>query len=410
MKIKINKKLYDKVYLPLFDKEQRTQIYYGGGSSGKSFTFMNYALLWALEGRSVLVVRKVAATLRHSVWSECMVALEALNLMQYFDINKTDRTIISKVSNGCVMFRGIDDPEKIKSIRSPRNGAIDTILCDEATELYADDITQLKIRQRGYSKFPKRIILLFNPIHTQHHLYKSYFSDKDEYDDYYEDDQLVIRRVTYKDNTHLAPEDIATLEDLKDTSPLHYAVYCLGLWGTLGDKIFKNIEVISEDMVPKNIPLYAGVDWGWNDPTAYVMVGFDNKVIYILKELVQSKLDYRDLINSVDPRVHTTGDSEDPRSIDQLKQMGMNIRGAVKGQGSVMGGLMWMMRHPIKIVDTCPTTIHAFQNYAWKKDKRTGESIDEPEHQFSHPVDAVRYALEKFSRGGTGVVGAKVKF
>lgn len=413
MKIKINPKLFDKVYLPYFNKTQRTQIYYGGASSGKSFTFMNYALLWAMEGRSVLVIRKVAATLRHSVWSECLVALEALNLTQYFDINKTDRTLISKISGGVVMFRGIDNAEKIKSIRSPRNGAIDTIICDEATELFAEDIAQLKIRQRGKCKYKKRLIMLFNPIHTHHHLYKTYFEDKDlhgDFDGEYEDDTLLIKRVTYLNNTHLAPEDIETLEGYKHTSPLHYAVYCLGMWGTLGDKIFTNVEVISIDMIPKNISRYAGCDFGFHDPTAYVEVGFDGKVIYIIKEFVKSKLDYRELIDNVDVRLYTTGDSEDPRSIDQLKQMGMNIRGAHKGQGSVMGGLMWMMRHPIKIVDSCPQSIHAFQNYAWKKDKRTGESIDEPEHQFSHTCDAVRYALEKFSRGSAGVVGAHVKF
>jgi phage terminase large subunit len=411
-KIKVNWGIFDKVYLPFFNKKQRRQIYFGGGSSGKSFTFMNFAVLWALEGRTILVIRKVGATIRQSVWSECTVAIERLGLQKYFDIHKTERTIYSLVSGGVIMFKGIDDEEKIKSIRSPRNGAIDTVLCDEATELFANDISQLMIRQRGKSKFPKRIILIFNPIHTQHHIYKNYFANLKEFDGYYEDDKIVIKRTTYKDNSHLSPEDIETLEGLKFTSPLHYSVYCLGLWGTLGDIIFaNNVKVIKAEEVPSGLSWLAGIDFGYMDETAYVKCGHDRGVnnIYITQEVFAKKLSYDVLAESIDKSIETTADNEDPRSISILAERRVNIRAAKKGPGSVFGGIMWLLTKNIHIVETCTNTVHAYNNYAWKKDKRTGEAIDEPGHEFSHLCDATRYCFERYSRGFSKVRATSYK-
>jgi phage terminase large subunit len=201
--IKINPNIFDKVYRELIDKDQRTQIIFGGGSSGKSYSMMQYAVIWAIEGRNTLVIRKTAVSLKVSVWTECLLSIERLNLSDSFHINRTDKIITCKISGGCIMFKGIDDQERIKSIRSVTDSAIDTVIVDEATELFPDDIRQLKIRQRGTSKFKKRIILVFNPIHKQHHIYKSYFADLENFDKRYEDPRLFILKTTYLDNTHL---------------------------------------------------------------------------------------------------------------------------------------------------------------------------------------------------------------
>jgi phage terminase large subunit len=125
----------------------------------------------------------------------------------------------------------------------------------------------------------------------------------------------------------------------------------------------------------------------------------------------ERKLNYDTFIQLIDDKyINTVGDSEDPRSIQNLKDLGMRITKAIKGPGSKMGGIMWLMRQKIYIVESCTNSILAFESYAWKKDKRTGESIDEPSHDFSHIPDALRYASERYSRGGRGVSSGHSKY
>jgi len=409
--ITINPKVINPIYRQFYNKDKRTQIIMGGGSSGKSYSIMTFAVLWALEGKSILIVRKVAATLKHSAWAEVLVAISRLKLDNYFSINRSDKTLYCKLSGGYIMFKGIDNAEKLKSIRPMSDSAIDTVIVEEATEIYPEDYSQLLIRQRGITPFKKKIILLFNPIHIEHWIYKRWFSDIDFESGYYEDDDIVIIRTTYKDNKYLEKEDIKTLESFKYKDPLHYSVYCLGKWGVLGDKIFTNINII--DKLPKGLDLQymAGLDFGWNDPTAYVLCGFDGEDIYILDEVYASKMDIAELSNLIRDDVLITADSEDPRGIAQLKGMGMSIKAAKKGAGSVLGGIMWLRRRRINVLSTCKHSITALENYSWEKDKKTGNSIDKPNHEFSHIPDALRYCFERYSRNkGEAVVGVRLKY
>ena len=93
------------------------------------------------------------------------------------------------------------------------------------------------------------------------------------------------------------------------------------------------------------------------------------------------------------------GDSEDPRTINELRLLGLRgIRGAKKGKGSVLGGIQKLQDYEIIVSPACPHTIEALSNYAWKKDKVTGELLNEPEHDFSHLMDALRYATEELKK------------
>jgi phage terminase large subunit len=417
LKIKLNKDLIDFAYRDALHRTTRTQIYFGGSSSGKSFSFMTFAVLWALQGRSVLIVRKVGATLNKSVWPELIKAISKLKLSKYFDIRKADRTIESLISTGSIMCIGVDDEEKIKSITSPTSNCIDTIICEEATELYKSDITQLMIRQRGESTFQKRIILLFNPIFKLHWIYEQYFKPIDQVYDFnndatiYQSNDLYIQKTTYKDNTHLGREEVETLENLKDISLYHYNVYTLGRFGVFGERIYTNVSEYTNVDISK-MEIKCGLDFGWNDPTAFTVTAHDirTKVIYIIDEIYGSKIDLDDLVEQIKTIFMShnislsstiTCDSEDPRSISQLKRAGLNVKSAKKGPGSVVGGIMWLMRQKLLVNKRCINTLNALNNYQWEKDKRSDLTLDTPNHDYSHLPDALRYAYEKDSRLST---------
>ena len=110
------------VYLPYLQSPRRYQIFFGGASSGKSCFLATRAVLDTLQGRSTLVIRQVARTLRTSCWNEIGKAAARLGLTGCFRFNKTEMTVTARNNGAQILFAGLDDVEKIKSI-SPAGGA-----------------------------------------------------------------------------------------------------------------------------------------------------------------------------------------------------------------------------------------------------------------------------------------------
>lgn len=217
------------VFLPLFFDHHRHLILMGGGGSGKSiFAGRKVLERCATEpGHRMLVVRKVAKTLRES----CFDQLKA-QAMQYYGPairmiprGKSGDMYITFTNGSEILFAGLDDVEKLKSIHD-----ISGIWIEEASELLEGDFNQLDIRLRGERKYYKQIIISFNPISITHWLKKRFFDR--------EDARVVTSRTTYKDNRFLPEEDRLTLEAFRETDPYYYQVYCLGQWGVLSQTIF----------------------------------------------------------------------------------------------------------------------------------------------------------------------------
>ncbi len=139
MKITINDKLFLKTLIDAFNRENPVQIYFGSASSGKSFNIMMMAVFWALQGRTVLIARKEQSQLRRSVWSEVKKAMTRLNLEKYFDLQISQFQMLSKVGDGAIMFTGVDDPDKLKSITAPKATAIDTVIfCEQSPKTISE--------------------------------------------------------------------------------------------------------------------------------------------------------------------------------------------------------------------------------------------------------------------------------
>ena len=241
--IQINKKVFNKKYLPYLDNEDRYLLFYGGGSSGKSYYIVQRYIYRLLTRKmNLLVVRQTGNTNRDSTFALFKQVISQWNLSSLFDI--TDLRI--KCQNGNeVIFRGLDDTEKIKSTTF-ENGELTDIWVEEATECQEADINQLKVRLRG-GKSKKQMVLSFNPVNVNHWIKRHFIDSK----------LATVCHSTYKDNKFLTEEDKEALESFKNTDPYYYNVYCLGLWGVLG-KTFFNAEKISNRLSKIREPIKRG--------------------------------------------------------------------------------------------------------------------------------------------------------
>ena len=226
--IKISKSVFNDCYLPYLNNEDRYLVFYGGGSSGKSyFIAQRYIYKLLHQNRcNLLVIRQTGDTNRKSTFPLLKQVISNWNLADHFKVNESDMRIVCKLSGNEVAFAGLDDVEKIKSITFS-NGELTDIWVEEATETQEADINQLKVRLRG-GKSKKQIVLSFNPVNIQHWI-KGHFIDSG---------LATVCFSTYKDNKFLTDDDRKALEDLKNSDEYVYEVYCLGKWGILGKTVF----------------------------------------------------------------------------------------------------------------------------------------------------------------------------
>lgn len=239
------KETNNEAFLPLLWDQHRYLVLRGGGGSGKSI-FVGRMVLERVTGEPGhrwLVIRKVAKTLRQSCFAQLVSQANEFYGWAAPKANKSDMTIT--FSNGSqILFAGIDDPEKLKSIFD-----ITGIWIEEASELEEGDFNQLDIRLRTDFPYLLQIYLSFNPISIKHWLKRRFWDEKDE--------RATTHESTYKDNRFLIPEAIETLEKFKETDPYYYMVYCLNQWGVTGKTVF-DAEAISERLKHLKKPVRQG--------------------------------------------------------------------------------------------------------------------------------------------------------
>lgn len=384
-------------YIPFLKDQTRTQIFFGGSSSGKSFFLAQRTIMDVLGGRNFLVVRQVASSIKRSVFNQIVKTIVDMGLSGEFDIFRGDMVITCKRNKKQIYFAGCDDIEKLKSI-TPIDGVITDVWIEEATEIAEADYRQLKKRLRGRSDVPKRITFSFNPIVKEHWIFKEFFGKWDETKNLYRDDELVILKTTYKDNKFLEEDDIYELENEKDR--YYYEVYTLGNWGVLGKVIFKNwhTEDLS-DRIPTFDNIRNGLDFGFaEDPNALIRCHIDKKrkKIYIFEEMVQAGMHDDELAERLKDRIGTqyvTCDSSEPKSIADLCRRGIRAKGAVKGADSINYGIRYLQGFEIIVDVNCPVVKNELQVYHWAEDKY-GNAMRRAVDKDNHCIDALRYACE----------------
>ena len=240
LKARVNPAFWDLMW-----DHHRYLVLKGGGGSGKSILAGQKLLerVTSEPGHRMLVVRKVGRTIRQSCFNQLVNQIAEYYPGMRVKINRTDMVITFQ--NGSeILFSGLDDVEKLKSIYNITGEWI-----EEASEISESDFNQLDIRLRGETKYYKQIIITFNPVSITHWLKARFF---DKYDE-----RVRIHESTYKDNRFLDEEAIRVLESFKDIDEYYYQVYCLGMWGVTGKTVFDG-QAVTRRLLDDIRPLRTG--------------------------------------------------------------------------------------------------------------------------------------------------------
>ncbi|HEK9650796.1 TPA: PBSX family phage terminase large subunit, partial [Streptococcus equi subsp. equi] len=382
-----NKHIYDKLY----DYDTFTEVHYGGASSGKSHGVIQKVVLKACQDwkhpRKVLFLRKVGATVYDSIFEDVKQCLELWGLLDKCKVNNSAYRI--ELPNGATfIFKGLDNPEKIKSIKG-----VSDVVMEEASEFTLDDYTQLTLRLRDRKHLKKQIFLMFNPVSKVNWVYKAFFVKTPK--------NTVVYQTTYKDNRFLDDVTRENIEELANRNEAYYKIYALGQFATLDKLIFPKYEkkILNKDKL-SHLPSFFGLDYGFiNDPSAFLHVKIDdnNKKLYILEEYVRKNLTNDKIANAIKDlgyaKEEIRGDSAEKKSNQELRNLGIpRIIDVKKGPGSVMQGIQYLLQYDWIVDERCVKTIEELENYTWKKDKKTNEYINDPVDSYNHCIDAIRYA------------------
>lgn len=403
-----------KIYLPdivgkgykdYWNFKGRYRVCKGSRASKKSkTTALNFITrLIQYPESNLLVVRKTFRTLKDSCFAELKWAIERLGVSDYFVCKTSPLEITYKPTNQKIYFRGLDEPLKITSI-TVTHGVLCFLWIEEAYEITSEsdfDMLQESIRGQVPNGLFKQITLTLNPWSENHWIKKRFF-------DCEEDDDILAISTNYLINEWLDDADKKMFEDMKKNNPKRYQVAGLGNWGITDGLIYDNFETqefnLKDILTPENETVF-GLDFGYtNDPTALFcgVVDFTNKRLYVFDEIYEKSLTNFDIANRIQQKGYSkeriVADSSEPKSIHELRTLGINhCVPAKKGKDSVLHGIQYIQGFKIIIHPKCKNFINEINNYTWDKDKSTGKSVNKPIDDYNHLLDAMRYALEKYS-------------
>ena len=383
-----SRELYNDAYTHLFGRGERFLHLFGSAGSGKSNFAFQREIVESYEprrrNRKTMVVRQTFNTLKDSCYADLKSVIYDWSLENDFDILKSPLSLTNKITNVEFIFRGLDDVEKIKSVKG-----VDRIIVEEATEVEnRNDLDQLSLRLRGFDNPKPQITLNYNPVDEYHWLNTEFHQEN--VDDHY------LLHTTYKDNRFLDDAYIKYLESLAEKNPNYHRVYVLGLWGrVLEGLIYDSYEIVDE--LPE-VQFY-GLDFGFSDPTALVAMGVQDalpkKNLICREELYENGLDANALIKrfgevGVRKDLKIIGDCSRPEMIKALKDAGYKVEPSEKGAGSVLTGINRLRNYNIQIVAGSKNGIKEIQNY--QKKEVHGKWFEDPApNQVDHFLDAARY-------------------
>lgn len=387
----------------------------GSRSSKKSVTtslwFVSSLMKEQYKEANLLVVRKVYRTMKDSVFAQLKWACNRLNVADKWDFKESPLEMTYKPTGQKILFRGLDDPLKITSITLEK-GYLCWLWIEEAYEIMSeDDFDTLDESIRGWvpDYLFKQATLTFNPWNERHWLKAKFFDNPDP--------DVLAMTTTYKCNEFIDETDLKKFEQMKANNPRRYKVAGLGEWGIVEGCIFENWREEAFDIINgvqvdvKEIPALRnaksinGLDFGYTiDPSA-LFVGFidvEARKIYVWDELYERGLTNKALYDRINEMGYSKerirADSAEPKSIEELRQLGLKVKAARKGKDSVKNGIQYLQNYEIIVHPRCVNFITEISNYTWDED-RFGNKINTPIDDFNHLMDAMRYAVENIVMG-----------
>lgn len=402
--------LVGKGYKDFWNFKGRYRVCKGSRGSKKSKTtalFFIYSMM-KYPGANLLVVRKVYRTLKDSCFTDLKWAINTLGVQDYWSVKESPLEIIYIPTGQKILFRGLDDPLKVTSI-TVETGNLCWAWIEEAYEINKEqDFNMLDESIRGKIEEPlyKQITLTFNPWNEKHWLKKRFFDVEDE------DENVMAKTTNYMCNEWLDDSDKKLFEDMKKNNPRRYQVAGLGNWGIVEGLVYENWEEkefdVNEISKRKDVKSAFGLDFGYtNDPSAFFcgLIDVANKEIYVFDEIYKNAMKNRQIAEEIIRKGYgkekIVADSQEPKSIDELYDLGLKgIRKSRKGRDSINNGIQYIQDYKIIIHPRCVNFITEISNYMWDKDK-FDNPVNKPVDDFNHLMDAMRYALESYSKGPT---------
>ena len=353
----------------------------GGTSSGKTYSLMQMLFTLAIseKNRSILVVGQSVPNLKVGAITDAQNIVDSSPELQTTikSYNKTDR-LYEFHSGSTMQFKSFNDFQDAKS------GKRDYTFFNEINGIPKPIFDEIHLRTR------LRTWVDYNP---NEEFYIHSYIDKPN---------VKFIRSWHEHNPFLSQKIRDKIEALKDIDEELYKVYGRGMTGKIEGLVFRNWEQVKA--IPEGADyIGSSLDFGFtNDPTASADIYRSDGELWIIEQLYQTGLTNPDIYNALEKDNKYVGDSAEPKSIEELKRLGMRIEGAVKGKDSIKAGIDILKRYKLNLIGT--NLVKEFKAYKWKVDRKTNQPINEPVDFLNHLIDGIRYvALNKLNNKKRGV-------
>lgn len=353
---------------------KRIRVCQGGTSASKTISILLFLIAMAQTDTEATLTSVVSESFPHLRRGALRDFLNIMQSHKYFkesNWNKSE-SIYTFETGSKIEFFSADQADKLRGARRER------LFLNEANNVNLDAFEQLEVRTKEF------VFIDYNPT-REFWLFTEVMPKRNDWE------KIVL---TYKDNEALDKAIVNSIEQRR-SNKAWFQVYGLGELGEIETQIYRNWEILDEVPFGARLEKY-GVDFGYtNDPTAIVAVYYFNGG-YIVDEIAyQSGLSNKQIamiLKAQEKKVMVIADSSEPKSIDELRMEGLTVLPAKKGQGSVLQGIQYVQSQALAVTKSSTNIIKEYRNYVWITDK-DGKIINEPDHLFSHAMDAVRYAL-----------------
>ena len=377
-------------YRPLFNSNSRYFVITGGRGSGKSYGVNVFLLLLTYEaGHTILFTRYTLISAHISIIPEFIEKIDSLNLHHHFYITKDE--IVNTQTGSKILFKGLKTSSGTQTANLKSLSGVTTWVLDEAEELQDEDVfdkIDLSIREKTKQN---RVILILNPATKEHFIYRKFFEAKGiqaQINKTVNDTTYI--HTTYKDNLeNLSESFLNQVEDTRVRRPEKYKHVILGGWLDKAEGVVFNNWTFGK-FNPDNLQTSCGMDFGFSiDPDTLTEVAIDKakKKLYVKEHLYKNGIKTHELAPMIKSKVGNKliiADSAEPRLIEDLKHLGVNIQ-AVK-KGTIESGINRMLDFEIIVEENSHNIAKELNNYAYK-DKGSQLYIDD----FNHAIDGIRY-------------------
>lgn len=378
------------VFQKIHNSKSKIVLCRGGARSTKTASIIIEILLKLIQEANIRIVvaRKTLAILKDTFLFDVQEWIERLGIGHLIVYYKHTSTIWCWLSKSSIKFLGCDEPRKFRGLEA------NYWVFNEANEIPYEFFKQAIMRMSRKNINPgkqNRFYLDFNP--------SSRFSwVKTKVEDVREDVDIITS--TYLDNPFLTPEAVKEIERLKETDPDAWKIYGLGDYTDVKGAIYKNFNIVDE--FPENAKKIGyGMDFGFTiDPSSLIKVGELHGELYVEEIIYETDLTNQDISNKlIDEGIKKTdliiADSDEPKSIEEIKREGWNIRGCKKGPDSIRYGISTVKQFKINVCRNSHNLLSELNLYKWKED-RNGDPTQTPVDKHNHALDALRYYVTYF--------------